>query len=183
MSTFSDEMEYYEKYQADKIKLHKESLLSSNIPYNNLLNYAAEAVAAAEILNETVQYLEAENANLKTALASNQFPQYQEVITKNTVAAFQLNATEVATELNAHQKNKSTQNGKKGGETKRQNDSEKKQAAKILVKEYWDKWQAKKELYKTQIEFALDMLEKHPVLTNPDTIQNWCREWKKNQNT
>ncbi|KTC84557.1 MULTISPECIES: hypothetical protein [Legionella] len=183
MSTFSDEMEYYEKYQAEKIKLHKESLLSLNIPYEKLINYAAEATATAEILNETVQYLEAENANLKTKFASNQFPQYQEIITQNTVAAFQFNATEVVNELNVHQKNKRIQNGRKGGETKRNKDSEKKQAAKSSVKEYWDKWQETITLYDTQIAFALDMLEKFPVLTNPNTIESWCREWRKNKNS
>lgn len=54
-------------------------------------------------------------------------------------------------------------------------------AAKQQVKECWDMWQADPSRYKSQKEFAFDMLSKYEEVTHADTIQKWCRAWKKDR--
>lgn len=55
-----------------------------------------------------------------------------------------------------------------------------KTAAKQQVKECWAMWQADPTRYASKKEFAFDMLGKYEELTNPETIQRWCRDWQTN---
>jgi hypothetical protein len=59
-----------------------------------------------------------------------------------------------------------------------------KQIDKARAKEYWLRWQKEPGLYKSQREFAEDMIEKFGIdaggsLTSVDTIKNkWIPEWR-----
>lgn len=53
-----------------------------------------------------------------------------------------------------------------------------KTAAKQQVKECWAMWQADPTRYASKKEFAFDMLAKYEELTNPESIQRWCRDWQ-----
>lgn len=52
-----------------------------------------------------------------------------------------------------------------------------KTAAKQQVKQCWDMWHADPKRYRSKKEFAFDMLSKYEKLSNPETIQRWCRDW------
>lgn len=54
-----------------------------------------------------------------------------------------------------------------------------KQAAKAVVRECWDEWQAKPYRYSTVAEFARDMLRNNKSLDSQPVIERWCRAWAK----
>lgn len=56
-----------------------------------------------------------------------------------------------------------------------------KQRDKAFVKECWEAWQNNREKYRTQAAFARDMLEKCDHVLDQRTIENWCRDWSRNQ--
>lgn len=58
-----------------------------------------------------------------------------------------------------------------------------KQAEKTFVHSCWGKWQKKPERYKGKAAFARDMLDKCEHLTSQKKIEDWCREWEKENST
>ncbi|WP_186010899.1 hypothetical protein [Burkholderia gladioli] len=51
-------------------------------------------------------------------------------------------------------------------------------AAKAEVKSCWDDWQKGRKRYKSNAEFARDMVKKHEgVLTSTKVIEGWCTDW------
>lgn len=53
------------------------------------------------------------------------------------------------------------------------------QRAKVQIKKHWDLWQQQPSLYRFKTTFARKMLEKYPVIEDPRTVENWCRDWEK----
>lgn len=74
-------------------------------------------------------------------------------------------------------------NGVKGGDGKKKYDKDGKQAAKMKVKNDWEKWQANPTDYKTKADFARDMLAHYEVLKSQKNIEDWCRKWEKESAT
>jgi hypothetical protein len=64
-----------------------------------------------------------------------------------------------------------------GAKAKLANDP--KQTEKYFVRECWGAWQQKPDSYKGKAEFARDMLTKCEYLTSQKKIEDWCREWEK----
>ena len=67
--------------------------------------------------------------------------------------------------------------GKKGAEARNANDP--RQQEKRLIRECWQQWQQGKLRYRSQAQFARDMLRKHTSLRSQPKIEAWCREWRK----
>lgn len=57
-----------------------------------------------------------------------------------------------------------------------------KQQTKQQVRECWDAWQARPEVYKSKSAFARDMLDKFDDLKNQRVIEKWCLEWQTEAN-
>jgi hypothetical protein len=53
------------------------------------------------------------------------------------------------------------------------------QGEKVLVRSCWEAWKKTPNKYKSNAEFARDMLEKCEHLTSNKVIEDWCREWEK----
>lgn len=50
---------------------------------------------------------------------------------------------------------------------------------KAFVKDCWLEWKTNPDRYKSKASFAKDMLDKCEYLTNTKVIEDWCREWDK----
>jgi len=47
------------------------------------------------------------------------------------------------------------------------------------VENIWLDWQNRKYLYRSNAEFAQEMMKVYKVLENPRTVTTWCTRWKK----
>ncbi|WP_175939918.1 hypothetical protein [Caballeronia sp. BCC1704] len=56
-----------------------------------------------------------------------------------------------------------------------------KQKEKAFVRQCWSDWQRKPSCYASKAAFARDMLTKCEHLTSQKQIEDWCREWEKNE--
>ena len=69
------------------------------------------------------------------------------------------------------------QTGKQGGDTKKANDSNGKQAAKAGAFRMWKDWQTGKAVYASGAAFARHVVEQ-TVIEDPNTVQRWIRKWR-----
>ena len=94
-------MEDYEKIMQDRTKMHRQSILELNLSYDELINCTAQAAAAVDILNNTVQYLVAENANLKAVITREKLPMDgYDILKQNMIATFQADSAHVSNVVN-----------------------------------------------------------------------------------
>lgn len=63
-----------------------------------------------------------------------------------------------------------------GGISRTSNDP--KQQDKVVVRECWDAWQKRPEIYEGKAAFARDMRDKFPNLKSQVVIERWCRLWE-----
>ncbi|RUR15817.1 hypothetical protein ELY21_13985 [Legionella sp. km535] len=181
MSNFVKNMEDYEKIMKDRTKMHRQSILELNLSYEELIDCTAQAAAAVDILNNTVQYLVAENTNLKAVVAREKLPiDDYDILKQNMIATFQTDSAYVSHVVNDVHKRKRTVNAQKGGMAKVNNDKDKKQEAKMAIKKHWEKWQEGLETYKNKSDFTRHMIKKYSSLEGEQVIPRWCREWENN---
>jgi len=53
------------------------------------------------------------------------------------------------------------------------------QVVKPEIQTLWKEWQGGKSRFASQRAFASAMVDKFPVITDPGTVETWCRDWKK----
>lgn len=66
---------------------------------------------------------------------------------------------------------------KKGALARLRND--RRQSEKQFILECWRDWRADKHKYRSKAAFARDMIEKCERLTSTKKVEDWCREWEK----
>lgn len=69
--------------------------------------------------------------------------------------------------------------GRNGAMGKLAKDKDGKQQNKATVRECWEAWQKKPELYASKAAFARDMREKFESLQSQPVIEGWCRTWER----
>lgn len=77
---------------------------------------------------------------------------------------------------------KSKEEKSKGGNTKRDNDKDGKQTAKVAIENEFNKWYEVRGKGRWKASFARKMLDSFPVIENQKSIENWAQEWMKKKN-
>lgn len=118
-----------------------------------------------------------ENGSRIIKLLQERFIHYSEISDLEKMIQKGLSHLEAATAAYTAKKEQKAQTASAGGRARVANDPRQKDKEFVLT--CWREWQIHPERYKKQAHFARDMLSKCDHLTNPNVIENWCREWKK----
>jgi len=88
---------------------------------------------------------------------------------------------EIAAKVNEALKKTRSEQASRGAAARHARDP--KQVEKAFVFDCWKAWQAKPEMYPGPTAFARDMMEKCVALKSQKKIEDWCRDWRKQQAT